>query len=83
MLKIREDVGYGMQTPTYASFNLFYFSNVYYFPVFTFVILLNLLNAEIKRILSDGFNTAAIGNSLKKSHKFLRLCHANKDRNLT
>ena len=30
---------------------------------------LGLLNSEIKRLLSDGFNTAAIGNFLTKSHR--------------
>ena len=51
--------------------NVFNFLNVFYFLVAKFFILLNLLNSEIKRLLSDGFNTAAIGNSLTKSHKVL------------
>src|SRR6218665_1424690 len=48
-------------------FNVFYFWNVFYFLVEKFFyptkpakILLNLLNFFIKRLLSDGFNMAAI-----------------------
>ena len=48
-------------------FNVFYFWNVFYFLLEKFFILLNLLksilnllNFSIKRLLSDGFNTAAI-----------------------
>jgi len=33
----------------------------------TFFIPINLLNSEIRRLLSDGFNMAAIGNSLTKN----------------
>src|SRR6218665_4013398 len=50
-----------------AFFNVFYFWNVFYFLVEKFCILLNtlkillnLLNVSIKRLLSDGFNMAAI-----------------------
>ena len=41
-----------------------YVLNVLYFLVAKILILLNLLNSYIKRLLSDGFNVAAIGNSL-------------------
>ena len=51
----------------YSFFNVFYFWNVFYFLVEKFFyptkpakILLNLLNFFIKRLLSDGFNMAAI-----------------------
>src|SRR6218665_3650555 len=50
-------------------FNVFYFWNVFHFLVGNFLILLNLLNSYIKRLLSDGINMPAIWNSLmKKSH---------------
>ena len=39
-----------------------------YFLAAKLLILLNLLNSYIKRLLSDGFNMADIGNSLMKSH---------------
>jgi len=54
-------------------FNVFYFLNFFYFLVANFFILLNLLNSYIKRLLSDGFNMAAIGNSLIKSHSSQKL----------
>src|SRR6218665_3709961 len=49
--------------------NIFFnFWNGFYFLEGKFLIQLNLLNSYIKRLLSDGFNMAAIGNSLMKSH---------------
>ena len=56
-------------------FKGFYFLNVFNFLVTKYFIILNLLNSEIKRLLSDGFNTAArpIGNSMTKSHNYQTL----------
>ena len=51
-----------------ALFNVLYIFNVFYFQVPRILILLNLLISYIKRLLSDRFNMAAIGNSLMKSH---------------
>ena len=48
-------------------FNVFYFLERSLFSTGIFFILLNLLNSCTKRLLSDGFNIAAIGNSLMKS----------------
>src|SRR6218665_3681999 len=56
-----------------AFFNVFYFLNVFYLLVAKFFILLNLLNSERKRLLSYGFNTVAIGNSLTKNHNYQTL----------
>ena len=47
---------------------MIYIFELFYFAAFKRFILLNLLNSEMKRLFSDGFNTAAIGNSLTKSH---------------
>jgi len=59
------------------AFLTFLFFNVFYFLMEKCVILQNLLNSDIKRLLSDGFNTAAVGNSLTKSHRLtLKRCHA-------
>ena len=56
-------------------FNVFYFWNVFLFSsgeIFYYTksakILLNLLNFCIKQLLSDGFNMAAIKNSLTNTH---------------
>jgi len=46
----------------------FIFWTFFYFLESKMFILLDLLNSYIKRLLSDGFNRAAIGNSLMKSH---------------
>ena len=42
------------------------------------MILLNLLNSGIKRLLSDGFHTASLQNFLKKSHNPQTLSHTRK-----
>ena len=48
----------------------FLFSSAEYFhPTKPAKILLNRLNSCIKRLLSDGFNTVTIKNSLMKSHR--------------
>src|SRR6218665_22366 len=47
---------------------LFNVLSVSYCLVAKVLFLLNLLNSEIKRISNDGLSTAAIGNSLSKSH---------------
>jgi len=49
--------------------SFFYFLKIFCFQVVNFFILLNLLNSEIKRPLSDLFSMAAIGNSATKTHK--------------
>src|SRR6218665_3548924 len=48
-------------------FTIFYIC-LLFFLVAKFCVLLNLQNSYIKRLLTDGFNMAAIGNSLMKSH---------------
>src|SRR6218665_2962779 len=53
-------------------FNVFLFWNIFYFLVAKFISL-NLLNSCIKRLLSDGFNMAAIKNSHMKSHSLQML----------
>ena len=45
-----------------------FFTRFFYFLVATLLILQNLLNSYMKRLLSDGFNMTAIENSLMKSH---------------
>jgi len=52
-------------------FNVFYFLNVFYFAVDNFVILLNQLNSYMKRLLNEGFNIGAIGNSIAEVVKTL------------
>src|SRR6218665_1426569 len=59
-----------------AFFNVFLFLERFYFLVGFLKLLLNLLNSYIKQLSSDGFNGAAIENSLMKSHIALKRCHA-------
>jgi len=49
-----------------AFFNVFLFFERFLFLVAKLFILLNLQNSEKKRLLSDEFNTVAVGNSLTK-----------------
>jgi len=47
---------------------LFIFWTFFILKMPKFLILVNLLNSYIKRLINDEFNMAAIGNSLMKSH---------------
>jgi len=73
---------YSRDSPSVRCFNHRYLGHIDYvkncFQVDNFYSLLNLLSSYIKRLLSDGFNTAVIGNSPTKSHTCVTLkrCHA-------
>src|SRR6218665_3067680 len=65
LIDVKNDFYYFYKKTRFKRF--FIFSNVFYFLVVKFFILLNLLNSCIKQFLSDEFNMASIKHSLMKS----------------
>ena len=67
--EICKDLRQLVDKETMSGLNLTHVSGMFfYFPAGKLLILLNLLNSYIKQLLSDGFNKAAISNSLMKKN---------------